>query len=172
MREPSDRRAELLHKVADHVLAQGIATASLRPMAAAAGVSDRMLLYYFKDKGELVAAALAELMGRLQGELEAALPPARLAPEPLAKALFELATGEALWPYMRLWLEIAALAARGDPLCRPVGEAIARGMIAWLIERLDVASPSDAEAQALDLVIGLEGRLVLHSVGVRSDGLR
>ena len=38
-----DRRALLLGKLADHVLAHGLSASSLRPLAKAAGTSDRML---------------------------------------------------------------------------------------------------------------------------------
>ena len=50
MVEASDKRAALIDKLADHVLADGLLHASLRPLAKAVGTSDRMLLYYFKDK--------------------------------------------------------------------------------------------------------------------------
>jgi AcrR family transcriptional regulator len=163
-----DRRAALLAKIADHVLAEGLWAVSLRPLAAAVGTSDRMLLYYFKDKGELIASALAELMARLLVRLEEALPPSRLCAEALGDRLFDLATGAALWPYMRLWLEIAALAARGDAVCLTVGEGIGRGLIAWISGRLE-AAPGAAQARAaLEVAMRLEGRLVLHAVGVGS----
>jgi AcrR family transcriptional regulator len=167
---PNDRRAELLAKVADHVLAEGLSAASLRPLAAAAGTSDRMLLYYFKDKGDLIAAALAELMTRLLARLEEALPPTRLPSAALGDRLFELATGEALWPYMRLWLEIAALSARGDPVCRLVGEGIGRGLLAWIAGRLDEGSGPALEITAFGVATSLEGRLVLHAVGIAGGG--
>ncbi len=163
MSAPDEKRAELLELLADHVLARGLAGSSLRPLAAAARTSDRMLLYYFKDKDELIAAVLAHIRLRLAAELERVLPRTRMESRALGETLFDLATGEALWPYMRLWLEIAALAARGDPVCRTVGKAIALGLIGRVAERLEDSAPN---AQALRLVVGLEGRLALHSVGV------
>ncbi len=165
MPNPDDRRAELLTKLAAHVLAHGLSGASLRPLAAAAGTSDRMLLYYFKDKDELITATLAHVMVSLAARLEELMPPRRLPASELGETLFSLAAGEALWPHMRLWLEIAALAARGDVVCRSVGEAIARGLLAWLTERLECA-PDAAATQAMRLLIRLEGRLVLHGVGI------
>jgi AcrR family transcriptional regulator len=168
MSAPPYRRAELLAKVADHVLAKGLAAATLRPLAAAAGASDRMLLYYFKDKGDLIAAALAELMTRLLVRLKETLPPERLAPAALEAVLFDLMTGESLWPYMTLWLEIAALSARGDAVCRAVGEGIARGLLAWIDDRLEAEPDAPPERRAFEVVTRLEGRLVLHGVGVRS----
>ncbi|GAC1566773.1 MAG: TetR family transcriptional regulator [Vulcanimicrobiaceae bacterium] len=51
-----------------YVLEHGLADLSLRPLAAALGVSPRTLLYHFESKDALVAAAIAEL-GRRQGRL-------------------------------------------------------------------------------------------------------
>jgi AcrR family transcriptional regulator len=107
-----ERHAVLVGALADHVLAHGLSASSLRPLAKAAGVSDRMLLYYFKDKAEVMAASLALIAQRLTVILDAAAG----APVPLAALRARLAPvllADALWPYMRLWLEMAALAAQG-----------------------------------------------------------
>lgn len=52
------RRELLLDAVTDHVLANGLIGLSLRPVAAAVGTSDRMLVYYFGSRDELVSAVV------------------------------------------------------------------------------------------------------------------
>jgi len=42
-----DRREDLLDRVTDHVLEHGLIGLTLRPVAAAIGTSDRMLIYHF-----------------------------------------------------------------------------------------------------------------------------
>ncbi len=72
-----DRRSVILNKLANYVLAEGLSAASLRPMAKAAGISDRMLLYYFKDKADVISATLEQVSSRLVtmlGEQTAAAP--------------------------------------------------------------------------------------------------
>ena len=59
-----ERRSVIVDRLADHVLAHGLVSASLRPLAKAAGTSDRMLLYYFADKSELLAATLQRIAER------------------------------------------------------------------------------------------------------------
>ncbi|HEX7759036.1 MAG TPA: TetR/AcrR family transcriptional regulator, partial [Caulobacteraceae bacterium] len=145
MTSVDQKRAEILDRLADHVLAHGLAASSLRPLAAAAGTSDRMLIYYFKDKAGLVAAVLQHVALRLAGELEAMAATAPASLEVLRGRLFEILVSEALWPYMRLWLEIAAAAARGDAVCRQVGEAIGRGFLAWGTARLESPSPAERD---------------------------
>jgi AcrR family transcriptional regulator len=54
----SRRREELLSAVVGYLEAQGVNNLSLAPLAEAIGTSKRMLLYYFGDRGELLAQAL------------------------------------------------------------------------------------------------------------------
>ena len=53
------RRTELLRAVVAYLEERGVADISLAPMAEALGTSKRMLLYYFGDRGELLAQAMA-----------------------------------------------------------------------------------------------------------------
>ena len=53
------KRDELTEAATDYALAHGLIGLSLRPLAAELGTSDRMLIYHFGTKEELVAAVLA-----------------------------------------------------------------------------------------------------------------
>ncbi|MGW7378743.1 TetR/AcrR family transcriptional regulator [Streptomyces sp. NPDC054794] len=55
--DPAKRR-DLLDRVREYVMRNGLADLSLRPLAEALGTSDRMLLYYFGSKERMVAEAL------------------------------------------------------------------------------------------------------------------
>ena len=52
------KRDELAEAATDYVLEHGLIGLSLRPLAAALGTSDRMLIYHFGSKDELIAAVL------------------------------------------------------------------------------------------------------------------
>ena len=54
----SDRRQVWAEAATDYVLEHGLLDLSLRPLAADLGTSDRMLLYHFGAKDELVATIL------------------------------------------------------------------------------------------------------------------
>jgi AcrR family transcriptional regulator len=58
MARTTRRRQALAEAATDYVLDHGLIGLSLRPMAAALGTSDRMLLYHFSDKADLVATVL------------------------------------------------------------------------------------------------------------------
>jgi AcrR family transcriptional regulator len=166
-----DRQAQLLDQLADFVLANGLDAASLRPMAKAAGTSDRMLLYYFADKNALITAVLGHLAQRMVATLEAQRAPQPLPLDALRKELLAIVLAEDVWPFMRLWLEIAARAARGHALYRPLGEQIGRGFLAWAQGQLRSADP---KRDAATLLMTVEGAVLLKSLGlddVVSDGV-
>lgn len=66
-------REELLERATDYVLAHGLIGLSLRPLAAAIGTSDRMLIYHFTGRDALVSAVVARSNERAMAEI-AALP--------------------------------------------------------------------------------------------------
>jgi AcrR family transcriptional regulator len=70
MTQGTKRRAALAEAATDHVLEHGLLGLSLRPLAAALGTSDRMLLYHFADKDDLVATVLRVANDRSVREVE------------------------------------------------------------------------------------------------------
>ena len=68
-------REELLESVTDYVLEHGLIGFSLRPVAAAIGTSDRMLIYHFTNRDALISAVVARSNERAMAAV-AALPSA------------------------------------------------------------------------------------------------
>lgn len=58
------RPAALLDRIADRVVARGLAGLSLRPLARAVGSSPRVLLYYFGSKEQMLLKVLARIRER------------------------------------------------------------------------------------------------------------
>ena len=159
------RRAVILDVLADHVLAHGLAASSLRPLARAAGISDRMLLYYFKDKADVTAAVLDVIAARLT----VMLGDASGAPLPVAELRAQLLGAlmdDAIWPYMRIWLEMAALAAQGDAVFANAGEAIGRGFYAWGLAQIAAETSEQRAIDAARLLVTIEGIVLLKSLGM------
>lgn len=166
MADTAARRREITDRLADHVLQHGLAGASLRPMAKAAGMSDRMLLYYFRDKADVIASVLDVVAARLTALLAVHQAQAPLPLAALKRALAPVLLADTLWPYMRVWLEIATLAAGGDATSRTNGERIARGFLAWGAAQLDSGSEAERARDAAQLLVAIEGMLLLKSVGL------
>ena len=161
-----DRRAALIDRLADYVLAEGLSASSLRPLAKAAGLSDRMLLYYFKDKAEIMAAVLACVAVRLTTLLTARATKTPAPLDVLRRELVAILFAPDLWPYMRIWLEVAALSARGDPFYRAVGEQLGRGFLGWGAAQLDCPDEEARIRDAAQLLVSIEGILFLKSIGL------
>lgn len=166
MTKSDTRRAAIIEAIADHVLANGLAAASLRPLARSAGLSDRMLLYYFKDKAEILAAALETLSARLTLILDAAISPQPMPVDTLRRHLAGRLFTPEIWPYLCLCLEMAALSARGDIAMRDAGEAIGRGFLAWGSAQLDSPTPQARAVDAARLLLSIEGMVMLKSLGL------
>lgn len=162
----NDRREAAIGRMADHLLREGLAGASLRPLAAAAGTSDRMLLYYFADKDELLSATLEHVASRLARLLDAAGQGRTPLPFPtlLAEVWASVRTPD-LQPYMGLWLELAASAARGQEPQRAIAGRIADGFLKWAAERLHVTREADRAPQAALLLATIDGLVLLDAVG-------
>ena len=162
-----DKRAAAIEAMADHVLAKGMAGASLRPLAAAAGTSNRMLLYYFADKDELLTAVLGRIAERLLARLDRALPPGRrLGFAPLLAAIWPAVGSSDLQPFMRVWLELVGGAAHGRMPDAVIAPAILAGFAAWVELHLDAPATERAATAAL-LLATIDGMLLLDAAGRR-----
>jgi AcrR family transcriptional regulator len=160
------RRAAIIDRLADHVLAHGLIAASLRPLAKAAGTSDRMLLYYFSDKAEIIAATLQRIAERMTVILGAHAAAERLPLEALSAQLTALVLEEEFWPYMCVWLELASRAARGDPLYVPIAAAIGAGFLAWGGAQLSAPDDAARARDAARLLIRVEGAVMVKAIGM------
>src|SRR5213083_1932193 len=103
----SGRRQVLADGATDYALDHGLIGLSLRPLAAALGTSDRMLLYHFADKDDLVATVFRAAVNRGVAELEA-LPPAADVRRCVLR-LWEVSQHSRLEKCNRLYVEAAAL---------------------------------------------------------------
>ncbi len=120
-RSPS-RRAGLADAATDYALEHGLIGLSLRPLAAAVGTSDRMLLYHFTDKDDLVASVLRVSTDRSVEEIKA-LPPAGDVRE-FVLGFWDASLEGQLARCQRLYVEAAALGLLGEePYASVVREA-------------------------------------------------
>jgi AcrR family transcriptional regulator len=166
MKIRTDRREAAIDRMADHILSEGLAGATLRPLAAAAGTSDRMLLYYFADKDELLTVVLDRIAARLLRELEDAIPMGPPLPfAVLLEQVWAVLGSERLKPYMKVWLDLASGAARDLQPHRNVAGAISDGYLAWVASRLEPASEGAPPLSAALFLAAIEGMYLLTAIG-------
>ncbi len=160
MSDPAPTRDRLLHAMAAHVLTHGLNDASLRPLARAAGTSDRMLIYHFGSKDGLITALLEHLGARFAALLDQSLPPGPFATEGEAlRAILVLMRSDQVAGFQRLWFDILASSARGAQAHRATGGLILRGLHDWLTARLP------DKDHAARLLIQIEGLLIALELG-------
>ncbi|MWV47800.1 hypothetical protein GRS96_00745 [Rathayibacter sp. VKM Ac-2803] len=110
--EPT-RRTQLLERIVDHVLENGVATVSLRSLARAADSNNRMLLYYFGSRAALLSEAMVVAARRFP-DMQRAADELLVADRTLGERLdhsWEALASSANRPFLRLFFQVFGLAA-------------------------------------------------------------
>ena len=159
------KRQAMLDDMAAFVLENGLANASLRPLARAASTSDRMLIYHFNSKEALVAEVLTHLAESLAARFTQSLPQGRTeSVAQCAREVIVLMRLPEMRGFMRLWFELAAGAATDSTAHSETGSRILKLFRGWIKERLpEESGSSDAEVDAALTLI--EGIVVMEAFG-------
>jgi AcrR family transcriptional regulator len=160
------RRAELVAQIAAHMLAEGLGETSLRDIAKAVSTSDRMLLYYFKDKTDLLETVLTDIAQQLASLLDAWR--SDEGPQPYVQLFAEMWAAiqrPTALPYVKLWIELSAAAVRErEPEGRAASQ-IADLFLSWTESRL-AARPGISRRHQATLLLGtIDGLALLLAVG-------
>jgi AcrR family transcriptional regulator len=134
------KRDELTEAATDYAMEHGLIGLSLRPLAAELGTSDRMLIYHFGSKDELVAAVLATSNERSMAVVRAMEPwggPAgggggRWGAGPLREAVLDLWstwTEPQVQRCQRMYVEAAALGLFGR---EPYASSLRASNTVWI----------------------------------------
>jgi AcrR family transcriptional regulator len=172
MPRDTPRRAALTEAATDYVLEHGLIGLSLRPLAAALDTSDRMLLYHFDDKADLVAAVLEAATDRAVASVRAL--PADADVRTAVRTLWAAFTTGELQRCQHVYVQAAALGLLGQqPYLRVVREANERWMGAVVDHLVDAGCPRDRARRAGALLdaafMGFELNLPLDRDASDSD---
>ena len=162
MARPKPDKDALLAGLAAHVLDHGLTAASLRPMAASVGTSDRMLIYHFGSKDALIAEVLVHLARTMASDLDRALPEDRFPTEAaLVQAILQLMRAPAVHPYIRLWFDIVSASGQGEASGLPpgIGQSILGVYLDWIARRHPKGDAGAPRCLAL-----VEGLLVMEAL--------
>lgn len=142
-------RETLRAAVADYLLENGLADLSLRPLAAAAGTSARMLVYHFGSKEGLIAEAMAEIRSRQRtlAERWIARHP-KASPEELLRFVWSWITAPEHEPYLRLFLEVLGRGVRKGEHFAEFSRATFEEWVDWAERRAGRAGRTVETARA------------------------
>ncbi|MEQ9143705.1 MAG: TetR/AcrR family transcriptional regulator [Parvibaculaceae bacterium] len=160
MSKKDAKRAEIAEKLASHVIGAGMADTGLRRLAEVAGTSDRMLLYYFDDKEDLIATVLTRIGAGLGETLSVQFGSAPKPPAEVLRFTWSLVKSDAVADQLRLWLDLSSLAGRGDAFYAGIVDAIAEGWIEMISALLDVPKEKQRPLAIL-MMAAVDGQVVL-----------
>jgi AcrR family transcriptional regulator len=156
----TDKKASWISQMSEYLLLNGLVASNLRPLAKAAGTSDRMLIYHFGSKEKLMEHLLRHLADTLSDQLNKAIPPGRAASR---LACFEEIIGLLRTKEMR-----PVLAFRHDLIAQRAGtethSKIARNILLslkrWVLQRLPEDDPNP-ESTASYILVCVDGMLLM-----------
>jgi AcrR family transcriptional regulator len=151
----AQRRQALSGDIAGLVLQHGLGALALRGLAEQLDTSGRMLLYYFGTKENLVIEAMDQIALRLAALLARYGGGPLVPPGQFLANVLDLAGDPAVAPFMRVFTELVARGARGEPPYDIIAKKLVDSWIAWIESRLaPPVLPGSAEA-LLGIVEGL-----------------
>jgi AcrR family transcriptional regulator len=165
------KRDELVARIADTLLIAGVAQLPLRDLAVLIGTSDRMLLYYFDDKADLVTSSLQVVSTRFADLLATALPADTLSPVDMLTIAMPLFASVDVAPFMHVWADISARAGRGEEPFRAIANMMVQHWIGWLEQRLDLPVDERRETAVAILTVIEGARMIEGCLGGATDGV-
>ncbi len=154
------QRSRALEVAVELVLEVGLAGLSLRTLARRAETSDRMLLYYFADKRELVDAILEVLSLRLRGLLSEAASQGPLSVPELLRESARVFNAPEVRSIALVWLELSLLSAREPEVYRAAAKRMREDWAEWLSARVVATTPRERRATVEALLVMCDGFLV------------
>jgi AcrR family transcriptional regulator len=157
-----DQRERCIELLAAHMLAHGLGQTSLRQLADAAGVSNRMLLYYFDDKADILTAVLGKVASDLQMHLTRAIPAGvKLPPKDVLRDCATVLLDEDMRPYMQLSIEVIAASGRGVAPFANLAPGLFAGFLSWIEAHLATKNTAKRKAEAAMILAMIDGLTVL-----------
>lgn len=156
----SEQATAWLDPAVDFVLTHGLAGLTLRPLAATLGTSDRMLIYHYGSKEQLVARIVERASERLGAAMLIRLTPPPPTVAAIVRRFWEALSAEQTIPYVRLYFELWVAAARQPPA---YGDAVRRITTDWLglVDQLYATTGETLQpGAALDTLATLDGLIL------------
>jgi AcrR family transcriptional regulator len=157
----SDKALTWLDPAVDFVLAEGLGGLTLRPLAAALGTSDRMVMYHFGSKEHLLARIVERSSERLAASMMKRFTPAPKTAYEVVLRFWKALTTAETEPYVRLYFELWVTASR-EPAYAKVAQEISAQWIALIDSMFRATGETLAPGVAVDTLAGLDGLVLLR----------
>jgi AcrR family transcriptional regulator len=156
-------KEQLLAAALEAATDDGLSGLTYGSLARRLGVSDRIVVYYFPTKHDLISEVLLEMGARLQVALaDAFTAPARTHVE-LARAAWPVLARRRVDPTFALFFEALGLAAAGTQPYRSLATELVDGWATWLEQYLE-GDVEHRRAEAGAAIALIDGLLLLRQL--------
>ena len=152
-----DKQIVVAEAIANYLIEQGLENSGIRALAKAAGISDRMLIYYFGSKEAAIAAALEFIAAKLAHKLQAQIPGNNMSANKLFEELVAAGSSKEFQPVIRLWFELVGHAVRGEAPYQDSVRVMAQNWELWIASKLKKSAVSQTEM----VFAQVEGKLMI-----------
>ena len=156
-------REEILDGALEAAVADGLSQLTFGRLARRLGVSDRVVVYYFPSKTELIVSVLTLLGERLQGVLARAFTEKGGDHLELARAAWPVVATPESDPLFGVYFEAIGLASAGVEPFHGLAGRLLEGWVGWLSDFFD-GSRGRRRAEAEATLALLDGLLLMRQL--------
>lgn len=169
---PRHTREDMLRAALDVTARVGFGCLSFGRVAKELGTSDRMVVYYFPSKADLITEVAAQMGSQLQALLDTAFGSEPQPVDSLMSRAWPILTAPDADPVFAAYLEIVGLAAAGQEPYTTLAPRLIDAWVQWLAPRVAAPDPTDREGVALAAIAQLDGLLLIrHARGPEAADL-
>lgn len=154
---------EILEGAITAALDDGLSQLTFGRLAKRLGISDRIVVYYFPTKDDLVNEVLAALGSQLEAALAAMIAAPCANHHELVRVTWPVLASTEADPVFALFFEAAGLAAAGREPYQSFVPQLVTGWISWAADRIDGPSAS-RRAEAAAAIATIDGLLILRQL--------
>lgn len=159
-------QADLVNAAARAALAGGLSELTFGRLAKRTGVSDRMLVYYFGNRAQLVECVVDVMATQFIETLDAAFGARPLPVSDLLRRAWPIIiTSDELTRVFAVWFELAGRAAAGKEPELRLAKSLAARLIEWCEGKVEATSAAERRSQGALLATIIDGGLLLHHLG-------
>ena len=153
---------EILDEAVEVAVANGLAELTFAKVAAGLGISDRMVVYYFPTKLDLVAGVAARLGAELQQLLAKAFGDERRSPDDLLALAWPVLASRRGDRVFALFFELIGFASAGQEPYPQMVRSLMEAWRDWLAERVVGERTELRRRRALSVMARIDGLLMIR----------
>ncbi len=157
-------RDDMLRAAVELTAEEGLGSLTFGRVAKRLGTSDRMVVYYFPTKSDLISEVAAALGGQLQDLLAQAFGSDPIPVADLARRAWPVLAAPTSDSVFAVFFEVVGLASAGREPFATMAPLLIDSWVDWLVPRIAMEDGGDPREGALALVAQLDGLLLLRQI--------